>query len=193
MKPAIQKGARVQLRRFLSAAIVWATAVAPAATQGREVREWPQQSTDLQSPSGEKALHWEAPGNGRERHTLYLIDRATKNAIEVLSFSRHISVEWAPGGAAFFATDYAESDSSRCLVVVLGDGSPEKRDLSKGLRTSGPVPARTWTNHHVLCEVLRWRNDDELLLRLHGYGEADPRGFTQRYRYSLKGTFQPVR
>jgi hypothetical protein len=45
----------------------------------------------------------------------------------------------------------------------------------------------------VSCEVLRWRTDDELLLRLHGYGDADPRGFSKGYRYSLKGTFRPER
>lgn len=192
MGQAIQKGPRVRLRRFLLASVC-VTAAAVAAAQGREVRRFPEQSADLPSPRGDKSLHWEAPENGREQHTLYLIDQPTKNSIEVLSFSRHVSVGWAPTGLAFFATDFAGSDSSRCVVFVLDGTSPDKRDLSEGLRTSGLVPAKTWSNHHVFCEVLRWRTDDELLLRLHGYGAADPRGFSQRYRYSLKGTFRPDR
>jgi hypothetical protein len=124
---------------------------------------------------------------------VYLIEGATKNRIEVLSFSRHVSVGWAPTGVAFFATDFSGSDSSRCLVFLLGGASPEKRDLSEALRTSGLVPARAWSNHHVSCEVLRWLDDDELLLRLHGYGDVDPRGFSMRYRYSLRGAFRTDR
>jgi len=120
---------------------------------------------------------------------VYLTDQVTKNSIEVLSFSRHVSVGWGPTGEAFFVTDYAGSDFSRCLVFVLRGASPERRDLSEALRISSLVPPKTLTNHHVFCEVVRWLNDDELLIRLRGYGEADPRGFSN-YHYSLKGTFR---
>jgi hypothetical protein len=157
------------------------------------MRRFPQESADLQSPRGGKILHWEAPGNGRERHTLYLIDQATKNSTEVLSFSRYVSVGWAPTGRAFFATDFAGSDASHCLVFILSGASAEKRDLSEGLRTSGLVPAKTWSNHHLFCEVLHWVDGDQVLIRLHGYGDADPRGFSKRYRYSLKGAFRQAR
>ena len=182
----------MRLRRFVSL-IMCATVAAAVAAQGPDVRRFPEQSADLVSPRRDKSLHWEAPGNGRERHTVYLIDQATKKSIEVLSFSRHVSVGWAPTGRAFFATDFAGSDASRCLVFLLGNDSPEKRDLSEGLRISGLVPPKTWSNHHVFCEVLRWVDGDQLSIRLHGYGDADPRGFSKRYRYSLKGTFRADR
>jgi hypothetical protein len=70
-----------------------------------------------------------------------------------------VSVGWAPTGSAFFVTDFKGSDSSDCLVFVLGGGAPDKRDLSNELRSSGLVPPKTWSNHHVSCEVLRWTDE----------------------------------
>jgi hypothetical protein len=149
--------------------------------------------SSLISPRGDKSLHWDEPDASGVEHTLFLVDRTTNRVIEVLSFERSISIEWAPSGQAFSVTDHAGSDSSACLVFVLRDGdNPAKYDLSERLEQSGLVPARVWTNHHLYCEVLTWRDAEVLSLRLWGYGDADPKGFDRRYDYSLKTGFKPT-
>jgi hypothetical protein len=73
-----------------------------------------------------------------------LIDQATKNSIEVLSFSRQVSVRL---------------------------GADWRRILRDRLFGKGLVP---------LPGVCLGRRAYEL----HGYGDADPRGFSERCRYS---------
>lgn len=188
MGQAIPKSSCLRLLFVLTSLCL--TFIAVVTGQKGEVRRFPQESADLLSPRGDKSLHWEPPGNNGELHRVYLIDLATKKSIEVSSFSRHVSVGWAPTGRALFVTDYSGSDSSRCMAFVVNDQPLQKLDISEQLRDSRLVPSKTWTNHHVFCEVLRWVGRDQLLIRLHGYGDADPRGFSKRYRHSLKGTFR---
>ena len=168
--------------------------VAAGGAQQNELRDFPGATTDLVSPRGDKRLHWDEPQSDRREHRLSLVDVKTGISVTALQFSRSVSVAWAPSGAAFAVTNRASSDSSQCLLFVIGTAAlPARRNLSTQLQRSGLVPAQAWTNHHVDCELLEWRDGDVLLLRLRGYGDADPQGFEHRYEYSLQSGFTPVR
>lgn len=42
-------------------------------------------------------------------------------------------------------------------------------------------------NAHVYIASIKWLNDDKVLLKIHGYGDVDPKGFAMWYEYSIGG------
>jgi hypothetical protein len=83
--------------------------------------------------------------------------------------------------------DFTGSDSSTCLVFEIGKGAAGSEDVRGRLMQLASVAERIRANHHVFVRCVDWTGDRTVLVKLEGYGKADPKGFTEWFEYSLGG------
>jgi hypothetical protein len=155
---------------------------------------YPEESRSVLSADGRYALSNANHEGGAPNHELVLIDNKTRSSSKVISYTRHIRVAWAPSGHAFFVTNYDGSDSSVCLVgsvsisLSVNDVSQLLSEWSKS-RLSRKEPG-----DHLYCEVTKWINESQILLRVHGYGNDHSPNVVEQYMYDLvKRTFDAVK
>lgn len=135
------------------------------------------------------------------QHKLFLID-AHKNydAKSVYEYSRSVDVSWAPKSYSFFVNDHVGSDSADCVIFRL-DQEIKKTSIYDELNKLIPKNKTIFKqaedpqhfNHHVYITCNKWLEDNKLLVRIYGYGDIDPDGFTLWYKYTFNAGFQFVK
>lgn len=124
-------------------------------------------------------------------HKLVLKNLRTGIETGLLAYSRHVSASWSPDGDSLFVNDFAASDNSNCYVYLLKT-STTPVDINEELRKVRPQDSHLWGNHHLFIEAKKWLSNNEVLLKIHSYGDIDPDGYQACYVYSLSGTFKPA-
>jgi hypothetical protein len=153
---------------------------------------FPGRRSEAKSPDGRYAIRNADDEKKEPAHTLTLIDSGSGSSTQIYSYGRHVDVLWSPTSRAFVVNDYEGSDTSRpVLFTVPWAGQPLdlREKLTYFLRSRGKAKGVDG-NHHVYFTVQHWLSGDEILCQVTGYGDADPKGFTERYIYKLGGDFR---
>lgn len=121
-------------------------------------------------------------------HTVLLEDRRLKMQRTLLHYERHVDVLWNPDSKSFALTDYAGSDYSLCSIIYVDASMPAINvweELLKRVTTNERKIMED--NHHVYVVATRWVGTKTLRLKIWGYGDISPRGFTRFYSYDVDG------
>ncbi len=150
---------------------------------------FPEQSEAV-SPDGRYAI----VGIDRDKepyHTVFLEDRSLKTRRKLFNYDRHIVVLWKSDSKLVAVTNYVGSDSSQCSIVSVDEkvGPIQVLDV-----LSHQLSEDTWNqlkrglgNHHAYVEASVWDGPASLLVKISGYGDADPAGFAAFYEVLLPG------
>jgi hypothetical protein len=122
-------------------------------------------------------------------HVLYLREKAKSGQEKLLEYGRHASALWAPDGRGLVINDYGGSDYSNCLVFAVASARKHV-DIRAELRKQLAGERLIFRNHHVYIEGVAWLGADKVKVKVSGYGDIDPKGFTLFYEYSLDGSFR---
>jgi hypothetical protein len=141
---------------------------------------------ELRSPDGLSVLRNE---NTDTSHFLSLKDVRSNTDRQILEYARWASALWAPDSHGFVVNDYGGSDFSKCLVFPR-DGPERRIDLDDKLAKQLKSNQSIFSNHHVYVECVGWLSSTSLRVKVSGYGETDPDGFTLFYAYSIDGPFR---
>jgi hypothetical protein len=124
-----------------------------------------------------------------DNHALYLVDLKVPSVKRVHAYGRSASVRWSPKGSAFFINDRTGSNSSNVIVFVLARGTA--LDISKELKKRVQHKSITG-NDHVYLEATEWLAENIVKIKVHGYGDVDPKGFELWYEYVIGGPLRHV-
>ena len=154
---------------------------------------FPGTKSEVKSHDGRYIVRNQDDEKQQPAHTLTLVDTKDNSATKVYSYSRHVEVLWSPTSDAFVVNDYEGSDISRpVLFTAPWTGQPvDLREKLIDFLRSGRGAKSVLENHHVYFSVRRWLHANEILCRLTGYGDADPKGFTSDYVYKIGDGFRP--
>jgi len=166
----------------------------PDATDGAKLR-FPGGHSQLASPDGRYvAVNIDSDVAGQaallgDNHALFLLDLKTKTVEEVYPYGRGVEILWSPGGSALLINDRAGSDHSNTAIVIL---TPQKRriDVEAELRAAMSSNKSIFKNHHVYISGTQWLTENKVRIKVSGYGDVDPKGFTLWYEYAIGGDFR---
>jgi hypothetical protein len=117
-------------------------------------------------------------------HTAVLEDRVLKTRSKLFDYERHIDLLWNPDSKSFAVTDYEESDYSRCSIVFTDRTLPTIRVWDKLVKALTVSERKSLLeNHHVYIAAVEWIGASALKVKVWGYGDVNPSGFTRFYSY----------
>jgi len=126
--------------------------------------------------------------HGGPFHTAILEDRVLKTRRKLLDYDSHIDLLWNPDSKSFAVTDYGESDYSRCSIIFTDQMVTTIQIWDKLVKAlTGRELKSLVDNHHVYIAAVQWISADALKVKVWGYGEANPSGFTRFYSYDTDG------
>jgi len=147
---------------------------------------FPEQS-QAPSPNGRYVIIGEE-NRAEPFHTAILEDRTLKTRRKLFDYDRHIDLLWNPDSKSFALTDYEGSDYSRCSIVFIDQSVPTIRVWDKLVEVLTHTERKSLLeNHHVYIAAMRWIEAGRLKVKVWGYGEVDPSGFTRFYSYGTDG------
>lgn len=152
---------------------------------------FPGKVSQVASPDGRFVLR-NVDYDQEPYHVLYLGDVRRKTEEKLLAYGRVASALWSPDGRALLVNDYGGSDYSNCLVFLFGDGRT-RIDVQAKLREQLGGDQTLFRNHHVYIEGVTWLGRSTVEVKVSGYGDVDPKGFTRFYEYPLGGRFRLLR
>jgi hypothetical protein len=139
------------------------------------------------SPNGRYVIVGEE-NHAEPFHTAILEDRVLKTKRKLFDYDRHIDLLWNPDSKSFAVTDYEESDYSRCSIIFTDRTHPTIRVRDKLANALKGIERETLlANHHVYIAAVEWTGAGALKVKVWGYGELNPSGFTSFYRYDRDG------
>jgi hypothetical protein len=140
-------------------------------------------SRDLQSPNGLFVLNNLEIETGDLPHLLVVRNVKTTKEEFRLPYKRYVEVLWSPDGSHLLINDHGGSDYSDCMIISFRD-TDKRVDVSELLRR-GTENLSVTQNHHVFIEGVEWLGNDRVMVKVYGYGDIDPDGFTQSYIYEI--------
>lgn len=124
-------------------------------------------------------------GDADPHHTVFLEDRILKTRRKLFNYDRHVVFLWYYDSNLFAVTDYVSSDSSRCSIISVDEKVPPIQVLDllfRQLSESSRERLKSHlSNHHAYVEASVWAKPTDLELKVSGFGDTDPAGFTEFY------------
>jgi hypothetical protein len=170
--------------------LLLATATAKTNAQNSS---FPGVRSESRSPNGRFVIKNIDSDREVPAHSLTLIDQRTGSKIKLYRYGRGVDVLWSPNSAAFVINDHEGSDAAH-PVLFAQPWSTRSLDLRQKLiefLRARQEARSALENDHVYFTAERWLGGGEILCKLAGYGEANPKGFTKRYVYKLGAGFRP--
>jgi len=140
------------------------------------------------SPDGRYVIVGADSGSG-PYHSVFLEDRLLKTRRKLFDYDRHIVLLWKSDSKLLAVTDYVSSENSRCSILPVDEKVPPIQVLDV---LSHQLSEDTWkqlqthlSNHHAYVEAEVWDGPMSLLVKISGYGDADPAGFAGFYEVLL--------
>lgn len=134
------------------------------------------------SPNGRLAVVNE-DRDQEPNHVLFLRNTETNLASAIFPYRRHVDVSWASDSRFFFVNDYAESNSSDCIVI--DTGSMARKHMSRALRSERHRTLRLDESHlYVTCST--WRAQDLILVSVVGHDGSVPGGIKERFIFDAR-------
>jgi hypothetical protein len=154
-------------------------------------RDFPGPQRELKSPDGRYSV--ENIDSGSEPHHTLLLKKTETGTVRTLcNYNRSVSVLWSPDGKKLVVNDYLGSNLSESVIFFVDQTSSPLdigAELLQSLKSS-PDRRSLVGNDHVYFAVSRWEGDEAVKLKVWGYGEVDPKGFSRLYIYQVGGTFR---
>jgi len=159
---------------------------ATASQASPQIVSFPEQS-QAASPNARYAIVGEE-NHAEPFHTAILEDRVLKTRRKLFDYDRHIDLLWNPDSKSFAVTDYEESDYSRCSIIFIDQTVPTIRVWDKLVKALTERERKSLVeNHHVYVAAVEWVSASALKVKVWGYGEVNPSGFTRFYSYDRYG------
>jgi hypothetical protein len=177
----------MQLQTMRRSAIGVLVLLAHGVMVAAQTRDYPNSDRPLAAPNSLLMIVNRDRDDVEPPHSLYLVDRHTGAERRIYSYARSVSVNWSPDSSKIGITDFGGSDFANCVVLAASDGSSV--DVSADMKRRPELRPYFENNDHVYCEIVRWMNVDTLLVRIHGYGDRNRKGFNivRRYHFARKG------
>lgn len=188
---------RIMLSKLLSISIILACYVVSftlclpmTVVHGNVTTTFPGMTSRVLSPDGRHILinvdskTKEQTVSLEGNHALYLQDLVTGDIQKLYSYDRRVDVLWSPSGTKLLINDYAESDFSKAIVFFAYDNK-HRIDLEEEFMKQMPNNETIFGNHHVYIIGTKWLDENELLIKVYGYGDVDQDGFTLWYQYTI--------
>lgn len=122
-------------------------------------------------------------------HRVFLEDRVRKTRRKLFNYDRNIVLLWHYNSKWFAVTDNFASDGSRCTIFSVDKKirpMPVLDLLFRALYPSSRDDLKTFlSNHHAYVEAVAWDGPMILKVKVSGYGDANPGGFTKFYEAQL--------
>ena len=158
----------------------------------RKSVKYPESKSTYTSSDGKFELFNVNHDDQDPAHTLFLRDRNKGLEIKLMSYDRWVEALWSPSGARLIVNDHGGSDFSNCLIF-----EPARNlipiDVRSELEENMPSDQDVLKNHHTYIQCSDWRSADKVRVKISGYGEIDPPGFTILLDYELSGEFRLVK
>lgn len=156
---------------------------------------FPGTRSETTSPDGRYTIRNADDGTQVPAHILTLIDNRDGVATKVYSYSRHVDVLWAPTSNAFVVNDYEGSDESHPILFTTPWTSQpvNLRDKMIEYLRSRHEARSVLENDHVYFSAEKWLSGNEVLCKVTGYGDVNPKGFSKHYVYKLGEGFRDYR
>jgi hypothetical protein len=151
---------------------------------------FPGRVSELASPDGRYVLR-NVDSDQEPHHVLYLEGAQHKNE-KLMVYGRHASALWSRDGQGLLVNDYGGSDHSNCLLFLFGV-ERKRIDVRERLREQLGSNETIFGNHHVYVEGVEWISRDRVSVKVSGYGDVNPKGFTLLYDHSVGGRFRLVK
>ena len=126
-----------------------------------------------------------------DNHALYLLDLETTKIEKIRSYGRNVEVLWSPKGSALLLSDHRGSDFTDTIIYML-NGKKRQIDMERELRRQMGDNQSIFNNHHVYVTGVGWLGEDKVEIKIWGYGDIDPRGFTLRYEFTIGDGFKKL-
>ncbi len=133
------------------------------------------------SPSKKYSIIWQEPTNGETHHLFFKTGSKQTNLID---FGRQMCVHWEPK-EKYFALTYDVGSNVSEVYIYSPDGPKKLFDLLDVF----PERIKKFyaANFHHYIEVISWTKKD-LLAKVWGYGDSDPKGVEFRIKCSTRKT-----
>ena len=145
-------------------------------------------NSEALSPDGRYAIV-DIDRSSEPYHVVFLKNLQVNSRRELFDYDRHVDVLWSPDSKSFAVTDYGDSDFSRCNIFSVDEKIARIPVLDHLFRTLPESEQkrlkRLQSNHHFYVAASAWTGPKELRLKIWGYGDADPKGFTRYYALQL--------
>lgn len=161
--------------------------VAPFALAGGNPIAFPGRVSELSSPDGRYVLR-NVDSDQEPHHVLY-VEGVQHKSERLLTYGRHVSALWSRDGQALLVNDYGGSDFSNCLLFLFG-AERKRIDVRERLHEQLGSNQTIFGNHHVYIEGVEWIDRSRVKVKVSGYGDVDPKGFTLFYEYPVGGRFR---
>jgi hypothetical protein len=154
---------------------------------------FPGTKSETKSPDGRYVVRNLDDEKQEPAHALTLIDTRDGSATKIYSYGRHVDVLWSPTSGAFVVNDYEGSDAAHPILFTAPwtDQAVDLREKLIDFLRSGSGARSVLNNHHVYFSARRWLSANEIICRVTGYGDVNPKGFTRDYVYKIGEGFQP--
>lgn len=183
-RPPISPRASRLLLLFVLSNLLIVSATASQASP--KIVSFPEQS---QAPSPDaRYVIVEEENHAEPFHTAILEDRVLKIRRKLFDYDRSIDLLWNPDSKSFAVTDYEGSDYSRCSIIFTDKTIPTIPVWDKLTKALTERDRRSLLeNHHVYIAAVQWISVTALKVKVWGYGELNPSGFTRLYSYDRDG------
>ncbi|MCI0595873.1 MAG: hypothetical protein L0Z48_04945 [candidate division Zixibacteria bacterium] len=147
--------------------------------------------SEVSSPDGRYLLrNVDVEEGGGYNHKLFLRDTKTNTEREIYSYDRRVDALWSKDGKGLIINDHGGSDYTDCIVFQFNK-EIEKYNVTVLLRSRAIKYKKSIVgNHHVYIEGEKWITNKRIKVRITGYGEVDPDGFSMWYEYAVGGKFK---
>lgn len=188
------------LKIFLLVLVLSITSISAAKD---EVARFPLGGSSLLSPNKQYLLenvNYDVSSEDQDSHALFLKNLKTGVQEKIYSYPRGVDAVWSAQGNILAVTDDAGSDNADCILFFPGDKTSKisiYNELTRIMPTNKTIFKQAndpdHFNHHVYITCNKWLSNDLLLIRIYGYGDIDPDGFTLWYKYKIGGNFELVK
>jgi len=121
----------------------------------------------------------------------FLVVRSTRTEKEEIRipYARYVEVGWSPDGKHLAVNDHGGSNYTNCKILSFGENI-RSIEITEQLRAKINPPSIT-RNHHAFLECVEWLGNDKIRIKTHGYGDLDPKGFSESYVFHVEeGLFE---
>ncbi len=168
-----------------------------AAFEKRPVR-FPGERSQMESPDGRYVLINVDSENKEQilslggNHALFLQNSKTGKKEKIYSYDRYVEVLWSPNGRRMIINDYGGSDYAFPIIFSF-DGNIESINVEDKVRRELADNRSIIGNHHVFIIGTEWLGEDKVKIKIYGYGDVDPKGFTLWYEYQISDKFKFIK
>jgi hypothetical protein len=137
-------------------------------------------------------------------HSLFIKNVQTNKVRKLYKYNRFVTILWSRDEKNLAVIDYGGSDFANCLIFPLTSqlNKPIKPisifdELKQQMPTNKTIFKQVddpdHLNHHVYITCNKWLNTNTVLIKIYGYGDFDPNGFTLWYKYTLGKKFEFIK